>query len=825
MATEYLEGQTLRAWLRAAPRARQAILDVFVQAGRGLAAAHAAGLVHRDFKPANVLVPADGRARVLDFGLARAAGGDPADEPRPPRSAGVAPDRALLETPLTLSGTVLGTPAYMSPEQHRELPTDARTDQFSFCVALWEALFGERPFGGEAYEDLRASVLAGTPREPAGAGRVPARLRRILERGLAVEPSARFPDMDALLHELASDPAVRRRRVGVGVGMAVLATTAVVALARPGDGPGPCETARDRLAGVWDQDVRARVEVAFEGTHEAFAAASLAGVVTALDGYAETWVAAHTDACEAHHVRGEQSGALLDRRMACLDARRRSLAALGALLVDADPQVVRNAVDAAQALPAVDRCADVAALERGPDALDEPDQAEAVEGVRGLVARAQALRSGGKYVDAREVAAQATTQAEALTNPGPLAEALLVSARLHDTLGDPGRAVDLGFAALAAADRAAHDELRAEILAELVWWVGHSAGRPAQVGGWQAQAAAAIDRVDRPDLLAALRMHEAVVLSDQGDHAGARARMEEALPWYERDQPESLRLAAARNRFGAILFAAGDYDGALPHYQAARDLRLAVLGPDHPVLAQSLGNIALVHFTRGEFERALHEYEAAQAILERSADPESLEVARGSINLGGVLLRLDRVAEAERHHARAVEISRRTLAPGHPLIATAVHTHGQVLARLGRRDEALAAFAEALAAWESTLGPDHPQLAHALTGAGLVHLEAGDPLAAVAGLERAHTLRSAAQSSDATLLAETDFALAQALFSDASARRRALELARTAAAAYDAGGPAHAAAAGIVHAWLEARSRRVSRRRRASLLGSRASSR
>ena len=193
IAMELVEGCNLDAWLRQAPRSLEERLAVFLQAGRALAAAHRAGVLHRDFKPENVLVDAGGRARVLDFGLARAlaapAAGDPEDS---------------LSEPLTRTGSILGTPAYMAPEQLRGDPVDARADQFSFCVALYDALYGERPFAAvQRFQPLR---IVHVPKD----SRVPGAVRRALLRGLAEDPAARFPDMDALLAALR--PPIPRRR-------------------------------------------------------------------------------------------------------------------------------------------------------------------------------------------------------------------------------------------------------------------------------------------------------------------------------------------------------------------------------------------------------------------------------------------------------------------------------------------------------------------------------------------------------------------------------------------------------------------------------------
>jgi serine/threonine protein kinase len=250
LAMEFADAGTLRGWLNGASRSMPEIIDAFTQAGRGLAAAHAAGLVHRDFKPDNVLISTDGSIRVTDFGLVSVVNAITSTPAEPmPELEGVLSDTTPLSQELTRTGSIMGTPTYMVPEQFAGGASTGQTDQFAFCVALYEALYRERPFAGANYQELSVRVLTGDLSAAPAGTRVPMWMRRVLVRGLATEPSDRYASMSELLAALTHDPRRRWRRVlawgTVGV---VLAGTAIALFAlRPAAGDA-CGSGDDRVA-------------------------------------------------------------------------------------------------------------------------------------------------------------------------------------------------------------------------------------------------------------------------------------------------------------------------------------------------------------------------------------------------------------------------------------------------------------------------------------------------------------------------------------------------------------------------------------------------
>ena len=729
VAMEFVDGITLKAWLDEEPRTRREILAVFGGAARGLAAAHAAGLVHRDFKPHNVMVGKNGDVRVMDFGLAREVQDVTDDLTDDPTADAADPDALPGDLALTRTGDLVGTPLYMAPEQFRALRTDARTDQFSFCVALYQALYGAHPFGGGTIEDLAMNVLAGAVQPPPGKHDVPAWLRRVLLRGLALEPAARWPSMAALLEALEQDPARARRRWGATAGVALLVVAAAVTLVRgPRRAGSLCRGGPARLAGVWEPPAspgtprprRDALEVAFLRAGDASAPETWRRVEALLDRYAASWLAMYRDSCEATHVRGEQSPETLDLRMTCLDERRTALGALTGVLTNADGVAVSRAVDAIAALPSIDRCADIKLLRESVEPpRDEATRARA-EDIRGRLATAKALHDTGRHAEARAQTQSLIAEARALGYRSLLAEVLCLSGKISngpsfraDVVKDLEESV---WTALAVR----RDDVAAEAGARLAADTGAYLARPEEGERWARLTNAILDRMGPGHELIRAWLLQSEGLIKQGQR---------------------------------------DYAASLAFFQRALALKQKVLPPDHPDLALSLSALA----------EQLHRL---------GRDEEALAMSR-----------------------RAQETDVRAYGPNASVLWLDLSNQGEYLVALGRAREAVPVFEGVLARCDAS-GFSAMAKGYPLTGLGQARLALGEPQRARAPLEQALRVREANEA-DPTVVAETRFALARALWDADGERPRARRLASEARDAY-----AHATDAPhreAVDAWLARR--------------------
>jgi len=366
----------------------------------------------------------------------------------------------------------------MPLEQFEGAKVDAQSDQFSFCVALYEALYGERPFASAEVDDLVTKLKVGQPHAAPKGAEVPGWLRKIVVRGLATDKDARWPSMAALLDALTDDPTLRRTRWRVGA-MVVLLVGAVGSGTwyAANRGTMVCTAMDTPLTKIWNDVRRQQIGAAIEGTGLSYAKGTWQRIEPRIDRYAQGWVAARVEACEATH-NGQQSGELLDLRMACLNGRLSYLSATLDLLADPDADVVSRALQTVTNFPTVDRCADEAALRSALPLPMNPTEARQVEVLDDRLIKAKTLMLAGKY-DAGMVEVDATyDEAEELGFEPLLVRARLLRGQLQFERGDYKDAEStLEQAYRAALGMGMHGEA-AEAAANLIHLVGWVLLRP-----------------------------------------------------------------------------------------------------------------------------------------------------------------------------------------------------------------------------------------------------------------------------------------------------------------------------------------------------------
>jgi eukaryotic-like serine/threonine-protein kinase len=768
VAMEFIEGTTLLQWLQQ-PRPWREVLRVMLEAGQGLRAAHEAGVVHRDFKPANVLLGRNGRAYVTDFGLARRMGSE-TQEPVPalPSAQSLA-DESLRS--VTRTGLVLGTPYYMPPEQYLGEATDARSDQFSFCVVLYQALYGRMPFEPQQIVEV-ASSLSGTQpvngtealkrsllREPPRDSKVPAWVKRAVLRGLALEAQQRFPSLRELLEELSQEPRRVRRRWAAVAGAATLAGLAAVGVVAQRQSQ-VCTGAQPLMAEAWNPQVRQKLEAAFEATSKPYAAEAARNVSLLLNNYAQQWVAQHTEACEASRVKGVQTEELLSLRVVCLERRREDLRALASLLSEADAPVVEKAVDAAYSLPALQECKNLEALTtqvRLP--TDKVKRAE-IGKLETKLSEVKALHDAGQYKEGLERAELLKPRVEA-TGYRPLrAELGYLTGMLYARSGDVENGARLLEQSFHDAEAGRADRLKVMAVSRLPYVHGiQQQWERADI--WARVALSALDRLGNDELLAS------ELMGNLGNLELFRARHQEAKAYLEK----------------------------------ARELQERVLPPDHPQRARlSLvqGNIA---YLMGDHQRAARLIEESLKQMEAILGKDHPETAQCHIVLSQSLRALEDYAGAMQQARAAVDILKKTLGAENPNVANALDQLGMSLLGLKRYAEALEVYLSALQIKQRTLGAENTELHYSYDGIGQALLGLGKAQESMTYLEKALSFSSAESAS----LGESGFTLAQALWKSGNNKRALREAARAREYFTEADLPQRAAA---VDAWLKGTRRR-----------------
>jgi len=574
VAMELVEGSSLRAWQAARPRSRSEILEVYGQAGRGLAAAHRAGLVHRDVKPSNVLVGDDGRVRVVDFGLAQGPGLHSGTVSATGRRLSASSPASVTRT-----GAQAGTPPYMAPEQFMDRPADARSDQFSFCVALYEALVGCRPFERAALHRVAERPL---PPPTRGEHRLPLWVGRVVRRGLAADPARRWPDMDALLHALASGDRWRRR-VWTWSGPILLAAGAA-ALALSSSGVDACVRPSDSPPEQWSEARSAQVRGALLATELPFAAPTHALVDARLTAYAEDWGDAHARVCHAAEVTHYPD------ITECLDDHTLGFSVVLDAFEAGDPEAVIHARSLLDTLGRPLDCLRVPSARAEAASPPSPEVARALK-----VARVELAK--GRAVEGLE-------QLEAIANDPGLgsarAEWLVLGGRALAKLGQLARAQSRLTEAVehdVGEGRVQAQLARLEVLVERERW--QSAHDVVE------QIGVALARLDPSPRLQAewlelrgrMALEELPLRLDEGQALLLEAidlRQENALPG----------VVASERTLAGSYADQGDEGQAEQIYQRLLQEIEAEVGPEHPDYAAVLFDMGLMALYGEDYERA-----------------------------------------------------------------------------------------------------------------------------------------------------------------------------------------------------------------------------
>ena len=709
IAMELVRGSDLRRWLADEPRDWRTILDVFVQAGRGLAAAHRAGLVHRDFKPDNVLVGDDGRVRVADFGLARAMlasdGSQPEvvehDRERPGTPSPASPLTTPLTSPLTTVGSRLGTPAYMAPEQHAGT-ADAASDQFGFCVALYEALYRHRPFEGDTADALARAVRHGPPSSRPESDTSPARLHAIITRGLAVEPTRRWASMDDLVKALES--VARPRRRALVALLAVAGAGLIVALVEsPTDAVAePCAAGGGLAPGLWDRSAKAELRDRFAATMPEVGTRQYEAVAPVLDTAVQRWDETHAAVCRAS-ASPEREAAL-----ACLDRARTLVRARLAALGVASETVVRHATQALRGLPDPSRCA----MDNTPTDLlprpSDPTLTQTVAELRLEIHTARAHRITGELDRALQVAEAAYARAQTVDFAPTQVEAQHTLGWLQREANDLEHARDNLRAAFWTAQEIGHDVVAADAAADMIVIEGLDRMQQAEGQTWVRHAESVVARLPVSSRSTA-RVHQnaATFYLQWRRPEAAAAHLRSVLDGYDAlgSAPDPRRASALTNLASVTSVLQGP-EAAVPLYRQALAEYEGSVGAHHRDTALVLSNLANV-LGATDPERIAVAQRAAE-IFETTADNHRL-TALARHNLGIAYRDGGDLDNAESALRRALAIKQGLAERSDPDIAVTQAQLALVLAERGRIDEARDEYGAAAHRIEDVpeFGPEH----------------------------------------------------------------------------------------------------------------------
>ncbi|HUS31330.1 MAG TPA: serine/threonine-protein kinase [Kofleriaceae bacterium] len=718
VAMEYIEGSTLRAWLDEGSRSRSQRLDVLLAAGEGLAAAHDVGLVHRDVKPENILVGRDARVRIGDFGLAQLT---------PPTTR---PVRVPIG-PETATGTVIGTPAYMAPEQIDGRDVDARTDQFSFCVVAWEILVGRRPYSADDTLALRDVI---TRAEPAGARELPAALRGVLERGLATEPEQRWPSMHALLAALRSARKRPRRLAVAGAALAAAGLVATAALWPARDAGATC----DATISSFDRELPTELtrslgeRIRSSGSPHADGRADV--LLRTLDAQRTSAHRITLTACRAH-ANHQWSPDLVHASNECLADHARTVREL-VTGVPVTRDSIADVLIVASRLPDAAPCGDARLLAGWRPLSTNRALVGDVVAARGKLESAIAQADLGR-LSAASTILEDVRNSNVAKEPAVQGRLALLASTLHIAKGELAEAerslTDAYFAARASDD----GELVLRTVGELIRLAANTRRDTASADRWvrDGLADAERERARYPVQAANVYLRAASAASIAGEAEVALERAEKSRALLGDKLAPIMRggyLAVRADAYASL----GNITESLAASDEYLELLRQGLGDSHPAIAEALADRAATLLEGERADEAATTAREAKAILDGEGQASTISVASVELSLGATLLQLgDPTARDYLERSRDTFVH--TYGENHPDVALADTNLALVYLDAGDGAKALATLRRAVSIQEHVLGADHTELAAALYNLAVAERDGNDLDSALATARRA----------------------------------------------------------------------------------------
>nr|MCH9686791.1 tetratricopeptide repeat protein [Deltaproteobacteria bacterium] len=607
---------------------------------------------------------------------------------------------------------------YMAPEQALAGMAGPHADQFGFCVALWEALYGRRPFGGNTPRDSARAVLRDAP-APGPTKAVPRGIRRALERGLRANPWERWPSLGELLGELEDQRRRPRQRAAMAASMVVVGLAAGVWIAWPTSSHCDGTSLPDPI-GAWTPPRRERLGAQFESVGGTFARPTWQRVDQRIDSFVGSWQDTYRTLCARPGPLPPSDG-----MQACLDDHRDRFAAVLDVFEHADATTVERAVAVVGPLATVTECLDPQASRVTTTPTDDGAGPQVAQ-LRTALAQVAALEQSGRYDEALTRAQPLTEMAREVDAPSLLATALLRQGSVRIEAGQIDRAgpelEEAYFIALSLRD----DAVTLEAATRLVHLWGTKAARFERAQSWARHAHASLSRRASPEGEAVLLRELAVVHAEKGRHPQARNYAEQALAISESLHPaDDPRVAVAMDTLAGVEHRMGQFDAALEHFERAHAIRVQALGPDHPDTLLTGMRLALVRDQTGDGEQAQARFSAVLEKLEASVGPHHPAVAMVLINMGSALVRDGHLDRAVPRLERALAIRRATRFD-HPHTAITMHNLGTAAAMAGHDAKAREYFEQVLGIFERTQGRGHPTVADVLVNLGRMSARSGD---------------------------------------------------------------------------------------------------